>query len=200
MDLWKKAHADLVHSRRVSQLCGHICEMLPPEASVLDVGCGDGFLAARMQQMRPDVTITGVDVLVRPETQIPVTRFDGVTVPFGNDSFDVVMFIDVLHHTEDPMVLLREAGRVSRSLVIIKDHTKDGVLAGATLRFMDWFGNKPHGVALPYNYWKEAEWRNAFLALRMEITEWRNRLELYPYIADLFFGRGLHMIAKLSVK
>ena len=200
MDLWKKAHTDLVHNRRVDRLCTHICEMLPADASVLDVGCGDGLLAATIRQKRPDVTITGVDVLVRPTARIPVTQFDGVTIPFGNDSFDVLMFVDVLHHTEDPWVLLREAARVSRGVIIIKDHTKDGVLAGATLRFMDWFGNKPHGVALPYNYWKEDQWRKAFEALAMETAEWRSRLGLYPHIADLFFGRGLHMIAKLRVK
>jgi SAM-dependent methyltransferase len=31
--------------------------------------------------------------------------------PFSEDSFDMVMFVDVLHHTSDPRVLLREAVR-----------------------------------------------------------------------------------------
>jgi 2-polyprenyl-3-methyl-5-hydroxy-6-metoxy-1,4-benzoquinol methylase len=35
-------------------------------------------------------------------------------------SFDVVMFVDVLHHTKDPMVLLREARRVARRAIVVK--------------------------------------------------------------------------------
>jgi SAM-dependent methyltransferase len=196
---WKKAHAGLVHGRRVKCLAGHICEMLPTGASLLDVGCGDGIVDSLIQEARPDIKITGLDVLIRPEISIPVTKFDGTSIPFENDSFDVVMFIDVLHHTDDPLVLLAEASRVARSCLIIKDHTMDGLLSYTTLRFMDWFGNKPHGVALPYNYWKERQWRKAFEALHLETLEWRNKLGLYPHAADLVFGRGLHMITKLGV-
>ena len=46
------------------------------------------------------------------------------------------MFVDVLLHTLDPMILLREAIRVARQTVVIKDHTLDGLLAGPTLRAM----------------------------------------------------------------
>lgn len=183
----------------MTRLAAHLSEMLPGDATVLDVGCGDGMLDALIEKARPDVSITGVDVLLRPNARIPVTQFDGNSIPFEADSFDVVMFIDVLHHTVDPFVLMREASRVARQFVVIKDHTMDGVLSYTTLRFMDWFGNKPHGVALPYNYWRERQWRSAFGELQMEVVEWRNKLGLYASIPDLVFGRGLHMIAKLGV-
>ena len=65
---------------------------------------------------------------------------------------------------------------------------------------MDWMGNKPHGVVLPYNYWKESQWKTAFRNLQMKILDWRTNLKLYPYPADLFFGRGLHMVARMKVK
>ncbi len=90
---------------------------------------------------RPDVTITGVDLIVRPETHVPVTPFDGNRI-----SFDVVMFVDILHHTEDPETLLAEARRVASQAVVLKDHTRDGIRAGSTLRFMDGVGNAPHGI------------------------------------------------------
>ncbi len=50
-----------------------------------------------------------------------------------------------------PARLLAEAKRVSRGGIVIKDHFREGVLADATLRFMDWVGNAQHGVVLPYN-------------------------------------------------
>ena len=108
------------------------------------------------------MTITGIDVLVRPETNIEVTEFDGRTIPFGDDAFDAVTFVDVLHHTDDATALLREAARVASTAVVIKDHLAEGFLAKPTLRAMDWVGNASFGVALPYNYWTTAEWHRAF--------------------------------------
>jgi hypothetical protein len=95
------------------------------------------------------------------------------------------------------MVLLREAARVARRAVVIKDHTLDGLLAGPTLRFMDHVGNARHGVALPYNYWPRRRWVEAFRELALEVEVWREDLRLYPRPADWVFGRSLHFVAKL---
>ena len=70
----------------------------------------------------PMLEIRGIDVLVRETTYIPVDPFDGGTLPCGDAGVDVVMFIDVLHHTEDPMRLLREGVRAARKAIVIKDH------------------------------------------------------------------------------
>jgi len=199
MKLLGRAHGTLIHSRRIRRLSQQLAELIPPNAEVLDVGCGDGKLAALIQQLRPDVKMQGIDVLVRDKTEVPIKRFDGVTIPFPDKSVDVTMFVDVLHHTEDPNVLLQEASRVAKKFIVIKDHTDDGFLSNVTLRFMDWVGNKPHGVVLPYNYWRERQWRQAFEELKFEIVAWHKDLKLYPYGADLFFGRGLHVITKLKV-
>jgi len=199
MKLLGRAHGTLVHGRRIRRLSQRLAELIPPNAEVLDVGCGDGKLAALIQQLRPDVKMQGIDVLVRDKTEVPIKRFDGVTIPFPDKSVDVAMFVDVLHHTEDPNVLLQEASRVAKKFIVIKDHTDDGFLSNVTLRFMDWVGNKPHGVVLPYNYWRERQWRQAFEELKFEIVAWHKDLKLYPYGADLFFGRGLHVITKLKV-
>jgi hypothetical protein len=52
-------------------------------------------------QSRGNIDIQGIDVLVRPNTLIPVTPFEGDHLPFANGSFDCVLFVDVLHHTAD---------------------------------------------------------------------------------------------------
>ena len=98
---------------------------------------------------------------------IPVKSFDGQRIPYGNNSFDAVMFVDVLHHAEDPVGLLGEALRVSRNAVLIKDHTLEGFLAGPTLRFMDRIGNLRHGVSLRYDYWPRQRWVQAFESLEL---------------------------------
>ncbi len=192
-------HGRLVHSRRVQVLGAALAELIPRGAQVLDVGCGDGLLAHLLTQRRPDLTVRGIDVLVRERTPIPVEWFDGRVIPFGDKSFDAVLFVDVLHHLEDPTVLLREAVRVSRQVLLIKDHLTDGFLARPTLRFMDWVGNAPHGVALPYNYWPRAAWLRAFAALGLAVKVWKTDLPLYPWPASWLFGRSLHVIAQLGV-
>lgn len=192
-------HGGYVHSRRIQVLSEHLQAVTPRDVRVLDVGCGDGLLAAELMKKRPDVTVEGIDVLVREQTHIPVAHFNGETIPFAEGAFDVVQFVDVLHHTTDPMVLLCEAVRVARQAIVIKDHTRNGLLANATLRFMDQVGNARYGVALPYNYWPERRWRDAFAELGLSIGEWRKTLSLYPAPADWIFGRSLHFIARLDV-
>jgi len=108
------------------------------------------------------------------------------------------MFVDVLHHVDDPIVLLSEAVRVARKGIVIKDHTENGLLAGPTLRFMDWVGNARHGIALPYNYWPKERWHQAIESFGLTIAEWRSELGLYPWPAHCVFGRSLHFVARLD--
>lgn len=197
MSLLGNLHGRYVHSRRVRVLRDTLAGLLPQKARVLDVGCGDGLLASLIVEQRPDLEISGIDVLVRPGTKIPVSEFDGSHIPFGDQSFDAVMFVDVLHHTDDPAVLLAEAKRVARQ-TIIKDHRLNGVLAGPTLRFMDWMGNAPHGVVLPYNYWPHEKWQESFASLNLKVLEWKEDLQLYPKPADWVFGRSLHFVCQLQ--
>jgi SAM-dependent methyltransferase len=200
MSLLARIHGGYVHRRRVEVLAGHLAGLMPEGAEVLDVGCGDGMLAAVIKERRPDIGISGIDVLVRAATRIPVRHFDGVTLPCADGSYDGVMFVDVLHHTADPAALLREACRVARRCIIIKDHARDGFLARPTLRFMDWVGNARHGVVLPYNYWRRRQWDEAFSALDLEVSAWQGRLGLYPAWAGWLFERSLHFVAVLEHK
>jgi SAM-dependent methyltransferase len=199
MNLIEKIHGQCVFQRRVMVIAGHLAALLPRNASVLDVGCGDGSLAKLIQDHRPDVRIRGIDVLVRPQTAIPVESFDGTHIPVADGSYDVVMFVDVLHHTDDPLVLLREARRVTRQSILLKDHTRNGFLAGPTLRFMDGVGNARYGVALPYNYWPREQWQAAFRELDLKVETWQQKLGLYPAWADWLFGRSLHFVARVDV-
>jgi len=191
-------HSNLVFNRRTRVLADKIAGIFPDKASILDVGCGDGTIDALILEKRSDISVQGVDVLLRPTRRIHVELFDGIKLPSSDKSYDVVMLIDVLHHTDDPLILLREATRVARKFVVIKDHTRDGWQAYARLRFMDWVGNAHHKVVLPYNYWSEQQWRTALPTIGLTIESWSSDIPLYPFPASLMFGAGLHFVAALK--
>jgi len=194
----ESVHEQYAKDRRARVLARHFGQLIPPESTVLDVGTGDGRIAASVLEGRPDVAITGLEFQPRKDCAIPVQPFDGKRMPFEDGSFDYVSFLDVLHHTEDPLILLREGGRVARRGLIIKDHLRQGVLGAATLAFMDKVGNRRFGIQLPNTYLSPREWEAAFTRLHLERDTWRDRLGIYPFWADWVFGRGLHFFARLE--
>lgn len=199
MNIINDIHEKHVFSHRTKVLAQHIATLIPDQAHVLDVGCGDGIIDSHLKESRPDIRIEGIDVMRRPKTHIPVGLFDGTNIPSDDGSFDTVLFTDVLHHTEEPALLLAEAKRVARKTIIIKDHTRKGFAAELTLRFMDWVGNAHHNVVLPYNYWSEQQWRSAFHSLELNIEKWFSKIGLYPWPASLLFERSLHFIARVNL-
>jgi SAM-dependent methyltransferase len=194
----RKVHGKAVFDRRIEVLTRTLADFIPANARVLDIGCGSGTLARRIMALRPDITIEGIDVLVRPGTEIPVTEFDGDNIPWADGHFDIALFVDVLHHTEAPARLLAEAKRVSKGGIVIKDHFREGVLADATLRFMDWVGNAQHGVVLPYNYLSDPEWRSIWSRLGLKVERLTDKVGLYPAPFSWLFDRRLHFVARLA--
>jgi SAM-dependent methyltransferase len=193
-----KLHNQLVSQRRAEVIAGHLAQMIPANATVLDVGCGDGAVGGVLLGKRQDLSIQGIDVLLRRDLHIPVVQYDGDVIPHPDRSFDTVIFIDVLHHTGDPLRFLKEARRVAGKCIIVKDHNREGLSDGLTLAFMDWIGN-PHGVRLTYDYWPARRWRMAFAEAGLRVADYRSRLGLYPIPANWLFERNLHFISRLDV-
>lgn len=191
-------HRHLVFGRRVRVLAEHLASLIPTGASVLDVGCGDGRIDACLMRLRADLVIDGLDVMARRDSLVPVGVFDGCRVPLEDGSRDVVMLVDVLHHAEDAAALLAESVRVARGVLVIKDHLAETRWAVARLRFMDWVGNRPHGVRLPFNFWPAARWAEAWSVLGLRVVEERRMLGLYPTPFRPLFENGLHFLARLE--
>jgi SAM-dependent methyltransferase len=178
-----------------------LATQIPARAAVLDIGCGDGTIARLATNYDPSVSVQGIEFAPRGNCLIECAAFDGSTIPYPAASFDVCMFVDVLHHLGDSRGierLLAEACRVSRRYVLIKDHLCENYFDFKTLQFMDWVGNRPHGVILPYNYQNRDQWDKHFLAAGLKAKQWQAGMPLYPFPFSALFGRRLHFIALLE--
>lgn len=191
-------HSAFVGRRRSRVLAELLAARIPPHATVLDIGCGDGVISEFISSARPDLSIEGAEYLARPNCRIKCGPFDGSVMPFPDASFDVCLLVDVLHHTQDPAVLLRDARRVALSSVLIKDHLDENLLDDVTLRFMDWVGNRPHDVPLTYRYQSREQWTECFSQCGLRADSWTTDVPLYPAPLSFVVGRGLHFVASLN--
>jgi SAM-dependent methyltransferase len=86
--------------------------------SVLDLGCGLGDSVDLFRARDPEVDWVGLDirgsreVLSRTRADARFEEFDGVHIPFEDDSFDLVYCKQVLEHVHRPGALITEVARV----------------------------------------------------------------------------------------
>jgi SAM-dependent methyltransferase len=198
IEILGRVHGRLVHRRRVEVLAQHLSAMIEPGSRLLDIGCGDGKLDCLLQERVDGLQVQGAEIQPRADCAIPCKAFDGLRLPFADRSFDGCMFVDVLHHAPDAEAILREASRVSRSFILIKDHLAENRFAHLRLQFMDWVGNRPHGVVLPYNYFSRMQWAKLFEEVGLSTDRTDKDIPLYPPPLSLLFGNGLHFISRLK--
>jgi len=197
----KRMH-EPVYAARLVHLLNALLPHLRAGDRVLDVGCGFGGLGrALMDDKRcpADVVVTGLERYPREGAMIDITGYDGVKAPFDDNSFDMVIVADVLHHEEQPDHLLAECARLSRRYVVIKDHQRQGLLAQARISLIDWAANAPYGVKCLYRYPTTQGWRESHAKHNLAIVEERAGMTLYPQPYELLFGGSLQYFAVLQV-
>jgi SAM-dependent methyltransferase len=201
LSLLKSTHGKIVHSRRVEVISSIIANNLPNQLrNILDIGCGDGKLGKLIQLKSKNIHIVGVDIMERPTCEIEYHSYNGSTLPFENQSFDSVLFVDVLHHTNNIEKVIEESLKTSKEYFIIKDHLYWNKLDFLILKFMDWVGNAPHGVKIIYNFQNKKSWDAIFEKNNLEKVYYNDNLNLYPNTINWLFGRKMHFIAILKKK
>lgn len=129
-----------------------------PESKLLDLGCGTGLTLAFLAQAFPnsigcDIGTKEVaatkDILKHHGLKIPVIKYNGQKLPFSDNSFDIVTFIEVIEHVNNPDLVLEEIERVLKP---------DGILHISTAN--KWWPIEPH-FKLPFLSYlpkKVADW------------------------------------------
>jgi len=96
---------------RAYDMALEIARIVPKGSAVLDVGCGNGFIAHHLSAML-GTKVVGIDVMNTTEAPIDYHRYDGQQLPVEEDSVDAVLLCYVLHHAQDAGLMLKEARRV----------------------------------------------------------------------------------------
>ncbi len=96
---------------------------LVDSASILDVGCGKGFMLHDFKELMPDATVAGIDIseYAIENAFDPVAEYlragNARELPYEDDSFDLVISINTIHNLlrGECARALREIERVSRA-------------------------------------------------------------------------------------
>jgi methionine biosynthesis protein MetW len=101
-----------------------LAELVPAGSRVLDLGCGNGELLARLIRDKGcsgyGVEIADADLRAAVGRGIDVLQLnleEGLAL-FGDNSFDVVLQLDTLQHLRNAEKMLRETARVGRIGVV----------------------------------------------------------------------------------
>lgn len=102
--------------------------------NLLDIGCGEGVISLQILQHFPDIRIVGVDYSLEAiekanklcasvhnnkSAYILFKSGDIYNLEFQNNSFDIVLCLEVLEHLERPQDALMEIYRVCKRQLII---------------------------------------------------------------------------------
>jgi len=155
--------------------------------SILDIGSGNCGLNLLLQKQGKN--ITGVDIANKSAyPEITPVVYDGVTLPFADNEFDVVQLITVLHHIKDPEQTIREAMRVGKRVIIMEDiHTnyiqKQITCIADSINNWEFIGH-------PHTNKSDKEWKAIFEKYNLTITE----AEYYPFL--LLFKQVTYILDK----
>ena len=144
--------------------------------SLLDIGGGTGIMAQTVKELFPVDRVISIDIQDRflDHLSIETRTYDGIALPFADDSFSCVTMLNVLHHVpkENRASLLKECGRVAKT-IYIKDHLAKTALDHARLVVLDLLGNIPFGGMVRARYLARAEWQALAEQAGFRIENWQ---------------------------
>jgi hypothetical protein len=157
--------------------------------SLLDIGCGNGLISSLTTNRFAHIKLIDVVQYLSPALDLPFALYsEGLPLPI-DQPFDTVLVLNVLHHSINPLELLKLAwGATRRKLIIIesvvgvnkeKPGAKYELLRSpiehqiAYAAFVDWFYNRVlhDDIPVPYNFATPAQWESVFVQEEMPLEQ-----------------------------
>ena len=144
--------------------------------SLLDAGCGEGEALARLGDQAPERTAAvdlDRDAVALTQNRLPgvdVSRHSIEALPFEDDSFDLVLCLEVLEHVPEPGAALAELARVCSGRIVLSVPDEPWFRLGSLARgkYLRGLGDHPEHV----NHWSQRSLR-AMLEQEVEVISLR---------------------------
>lgn len=148
-----------------------------PPARILEIGVGEGIVSSRMVERFPDASVTGLDL---PDQHLSAEWRardldclfgDATNLPFADDTFDLVVAVEVFEHLPEPPAALDELARVCSGHLLASVPFEPIWRIGnmARGRYLRDLGNTPGHV----NHWTSRGFRT-LVSSRFDVVDTAN--------------------------
>jgi methionine biosynthesis protein MetW len=129
------------HTQQLEERHKLALELIGNPESLIDLGCGDGFFLQHAKAQRKaglEMSETAVQHAKKKGLDVRLFDFENDEIPFKDNEFEIATMLDVLEHTFQPDIQLRNAARVAKKIVITVPN-----FAFLTFRLQALFGKVP---------------------------------------------------------
>lgn len=169
------------------KMCFECQPFIKKGSKILDLGCGSGIIGKEFQKFF-QADLIGVDVKDLRVFDIPFKIIDGKFLPFPEKTFDVVLVNYVLHHSGDPIFLLKEAKRVGQKIIVYED-LPEGFLSRMILWLHGTSFDKVFGNLNRTSFKKGQEWEENFNQAGLNLI-FKKEIKNFPVKKKLFILEG----------
>ena len=161
-----------------------ITPFLQKEDTILDIGCGNARLAYALKENGYKIALLDIENLSEFPDFCPLV-YKGEIMPFEDKKFDKTLLISVLHHTQNPISVLKEAKRISHKIIIIEDIYRN-IWQQYLTYAMDTLVNFGFS-SMTYQNRNDAEWKNIFFHLSLKIEAESEQRVLFFFRQKTYF-------------
>jgi SAM-dependent methyltransferase len=163
---------------RAYDMALEIARFVPANSRVLDVGCGNGFIAHHLSSLLATKVI-GIDLDATTQAAIDYRQFDGINFPVEGGAVDAVLLCYVLHHAQDLNAVMKELRRVlsDEGIAVVYEDIPEAWWDRIVCWTHDLKWRKRTGRC---RFRSESEWRDQFSSVGFRIireqrlSRWRN--------------------------
>ena len=149
--------------QRSIKFAEYLSKLIPENSTVLDFGCGNMYTARELVKRVKGIQVTGIDVVkdqnlddaLLQNKQLEFKLLQTKEVPFADNTFDIVVALATMHHTENPEYYLSELKRIIKptGALILIEEMYINVIDKIYISSQDWLLNKMKtGVPVPLNF------------------------------------------------
>ena len=185
----RKVIGERLFGNSVSKDTSQMEPFLKQKDKIIDLGAGHCLYTKLLKDKGYDVQPVDIEnSSYYPEIEVYI--YDGEHLPFKDNEFDVCLLRSVLHHTTNPEVVLKEAVRVSKKLIIYENVITNNIFQRYSTYLMDCIMNKEL-IGGPHANKTDKEWRLLFEKSELDLVNIIDRKAWFFLQDKIYFLKNL---------